>query len=201
MLKEELQDYYGNIPKAQNDFIDKSCLGYTEADEERLFEFIVEQCPKNFGFPDISKLSKAFKTIPPSNKQRTYFCNVCSECGTHYKWSMCYCPVCWNNGKKVSDHSVLVSQEKIPDVKKYNVEYWTDEPNFPSCYNCSLEHKWYCPNFGKPDFFCKEFRECSCNACCVKHKKRNELIQQERNKPKEKQDGSKNQIVGERLDA
>lgn len=201
MLKEELQGYYGSIPKPQNDFIDKMCLGYTEADEERLFDFIVEQCPKNFGFPDISKLSKGFKAIPPTNKQRTYCCNVCSECGTYYKYSMCYCPECWSKGKKISGHSVMVSQEEIPGVKKYNVEYWNDAPGFPSCYNCTEEYKSYCPNFGKPNFFCKDFRECSCKVCCVKHKKQNELLQEQRNKTKEKQDECKNQTAERRLDA
>lgn len=201
MLKEKLQEYYGVISKIQNDFIDKMCLGYTEADEEKLFEFIIEQCPKNFGFPDISKLSKAFKAIPSSNKQRTYYCNVCSVCGTYYNWSMYYCPVCWNNGKKVSEHSVLVSSEKILDVKRYNAESYTDYPNFPSCYNCTLEHKLFCNNFGKPNFFCKEFRECACNACCVKHKKQNELMQQQREGSKENNNECENQIIGKRIDA
>ena len=201
MLKERLQEYYGQIPKEQDKFIVKKCLGYTEADEDKLFDAVVEECPRQFGFPDISKLQKAFKAVPPSNSSKTYYCSVCNICGARYMYTLPYCPVCWSSGKKVSDYSVLVSQEEIQDVIRFNKENCNSFSGVESCYDCKLKKKVYCKNYGRPNFFCSELRECECNACCVRMKKMNENLLETRKQKKEAQNGCENQVAGKRLDA
>lgn len=174
MLKEKLVEYYGDIPKVQDELINKKCLGYTLDDEEKLFEYITENCPRNFGFPDVSKLSTAFKEILPSNTPRKYSCCVCSQCGTYYHTTMMFCPECWKKGERVMQRSILIQDDDIPNVIHYNQGYGTSTEEMPSCYNCIRDKKTYCKNFGRPNFFCEEMRECECNSCCVKHKKKNE---------------------------
>lgn len=170
MLIEKLTEYYGEPNKQQRDFIDKKHLGYTAADSDKLYEYILENCPQDFGFPDISKLSKAFKTIPPSDVIKRYLCCVCSNCGTYYHYSMMYCPSCWNKGLKVTTHAIKVSDEEIPHVVRYNMEH-VSTSILPSCYSCKVENKEWCKHFGVAFWKCDELQTCPCASCCVKVKR------------------------------
>lgn len=179
MLKEKLISYYGNIPTAQEELIEKKCIGYTENDENLLFDFVTEHWSKDFGFPDVSKLSKAFKEIPPSNQPRKDNCSVCSECGTKYSSTMVYCPECWKKGKQTMSKGILCSETKIPNVVRFNKEHWQDSEGCISCYNCQLEEKEFCKNFGNPNWNCSEFRNCLCNVCCARFKKNNRMLEEQ----------------------
>lgn len=176
MLKEKLADYYGEPDKARENFIDKKFLGYTEVDAEKLYEYILERCPKNFGFPDISKLAEAFKAVPPSTSQKKYVCCVCNKCGAYYHYSMMYCPDCWERGEKITSHSVKVSDEEIPRVTRYNMEH-VGENILPSCYSCQSENKNRCKHFGLPYWNCKEMRNCNCVTCCAKVRREAERVE------------------------
>lgn len=180
MLKERLTEYYGEPNKAQSDYISKRDLGYTQEDTDKLYEYIVGSCPLNFGFPDISKLADAFKKFPPSNIPKKYVCNVCLKCKTKYHYSMMFCPTCWNHGERVSAHSVMLKDEVISDVVRYNMEQISNIEglNLNNCYDCKAENKNRCKHFGLPFWHCKEFHDCECSRCCVIIKKEREKDEQ-----------------------
>lgn len=176
MLKEKLTEYYGEPSKVQSDYISRKYLGYTQEDGEKLYDYIVDNCPLNFGFPDISKLSEAFKKIPPSNMPKKFVCNVCSKCHTKYHYTMMYCPTCWSKGERVAEHGVMITDEELPDVIRYNMEHISDiEPlHIKNCYDCKLESKNRCKHFGLPFWQCREFHDCECARCCVAIKRARE---------------------------
>ena len=54
MLLDQLRDYYGMPDQEQSEFITKRTQGMSEIDQNDVYQKIIENRSKRFGFPDIS---------------------------------------------------------------------------------------------------------------------------------------------------
>lgn len=177
MLLDQLRDYYGMPDQEQSEFITKRTQGMSEADQNDVYQKIIESRSKRFGFPDIAYLSKYLTQTP--KKARVYYWAVCLECGTEYAGTMPMCPKCYDKGLECRAKNFKTSETPMPmKVIRYNKEYTYRQDNELLCYVCAEREMSYCPNFGRPDYFCKEYRECKCNRCCMIAKKANEQMKQ-----------------------
>lgn len=167
-LKIRLADYYGELTDEEAEYIDKHSLGYTEKDLQRLFECITEMKQERSDGIDFETIQKGFKFVQPSVSDKKFCYAVCDKCGTKYWYTMIYCPTCWKQGKQISTRSIKVTDEEPKDVIRFSNESVSPiNEHYGSCYDCKEEIKSYCRHFGNPDWFCKDFRECTCRGCCA----------------------------------
>ena len=68
MLIDKLRNYYGFPEQEQVEYIAKSVLGMTEADQDAIADKIIEARSKRYGFPDIAFLSKFLKAAAKKTK-------------------------------------------------------------------------------------------------------------------------------------
>lgn len=170
MLLERLIAYYGVCGDEESAFIAKRIDSYSEDAQDRLFEAITAENGKRYGFPDLSKLTKAFKDIRPDVDGKTenvVFWWRC-KCGCEY-FDLPECPAC---GAKGMDERALKSAGHLPDftkdVVRFNKPYKTTTDGSVSCYDCEHKYGSFCWNFGVKGYDCPRRTECPCNACCMR---------------------------------
>lgn len=197
-LKERVRDYYGNMNSEIERFFDKK-TGYTEKQEDEIFDYLVKTFGRDEGCPDIKSLSTAYSnfTSEVDIQSKLFTCNVCEICKAKYDYKMMYCPNCWKrDNKKVSLHTVLVKPEPITGVITYNKNHFSDQnfnnpeerkAGYKSCYFCSLEIKRKCDHFGNIRYICHDQDMCDCRSCCASVKKKNEELQFKIDSMKQKQ--------------
>lgn len=186
MLIERLEKYYGLADDEETRFILDKLDGYSEADEQRLYEYIISNKNRRYGFPDVSFLSKVFSEIKPESqkKNKKYYWCVCDNCGSAYSYrlSLTGCPVCWNKGFECRSYKMVVSENKPPmKVIRYNKS--TRIGNEKSCYDCEHNSLSFCGNFGNENYDCNKLGQCKCASCCIKAKRANESIAKESARP------------------
>ena len=180
-LSERIYNYYGGLDDEEKAFVDGIENRYSEEEKEKLFKEITTRRNKRLGAPDVYLLESVFKAQKPKNSRR-YFWSVCNHCKTEYWYTLPFCPTCWDNGYRNSEHTVRVSDEKPYDkVVRYNKDYTQcvemgGTPDEKICYDCEHRNFGACGGFGKSDFNCTNFRECPCKQCCVERKRKNETF-------------------------
>lgn len=176
MLLDRLIAYYGFAGMEETEFINKRIGEYTEEAQNKLFGIITAESSKRYGFPDLSKLSKAFAEVRPDGSEgdgkpaRVWWAK-CTVCGQEYWGDLMYCPVCHIRGNKVSEHKCVVS-DIMPNfehqVIRFNKPFRTSTNGSPSCYDCDSRIGSFCWYFGQKDFDCPRRSECACNTCCMR---------------------------------
>ncbi|MBO7715846.1 MAG: hypothetical protein J6S85_19945 [Methanobrevibacter sp.] len=186
-LKEKLKDYYGALTSDVERFVD-SKTGFTSAQLDDIYNYIVTTFSKSSGGPTVRQLSTVFSNFIPQTDAETkkFVCSVCNVCNSKYDSQMMFCPFCWKKEqKKVMSHSTLVKDTEITGVIAYNKSHFTDQDlnnpverkaGYKSCYFCQLEFKTKCEHFGNSSYLCHYTDECDCYACCVSVRKRNAEI-------------------------
>lgn len=178
MLVERLESYFGMSDTETAGYILKREQAYDESGLEDIYQWVITNRNRRFGFPDVSFMGKAFAAIKPRG-EKTYFWAVCSECGGGYWNNLPYCPHCWEKGFLCSSRAVHTGKEKPPvNVIRYNKPYTGgiekgQDAKELICYDCASREMSWCSWFGNPDHECREFRECRCKSCCVIAKKFN----------------------------
>lgn len=172
MLLERLTDYYGICGAEEAAFINKRLSMYTDQAQEQLFEIITQENGKRFGFPDLSKLSKAFAQVSPDGKSagpKVWWWLKCRKCGCNYWGNLMLCPACNDKGIRSIETEVVTSSFPPPDtVIRFNKTGSRSTKDFKSCYDCKSRAGSFCWDFGKPNYDCKKRAECPCNECCMR---------------------------------
>lgn len=173
----ELTKYYETFDKDSAEYIRQ----YFVIDSIELKDYLIRTCkethPKKFGFPDISVLCKIYKNAPVPSSSNTFSACECKECKTLYAIDMMYCPVCWTNGKKVTEHFVRMSDVSLRIInynkkcanRKIEEQYAKDynKPVETLCYDCDERENSFCSHFGETKYNCANKDECTCYRCCA----------------------------------
>ncbi len=175
MLLTRLRDYYGKIDFDIEVFIRNRSRDLTEETEDKVFQSIVENNPKENGIPNKVTLED-FLPSTHQKQPRIFYWSVCSECGCEFDYKFNFCPACFAKGKKVSRYTVRKSDVNPGEsIVRYNLTHLPNEEGEKVCLQCSDRENSYCSWFGNSDHFCNnEEREyCPCKACCARYKKLN----------------------------
>lgn len=175
MLLTKLRDYYGHIEFDIEVFIRNRSKDLTEENEDKVFQSIIDNCPKENGIPDKATLN-SFLPSENKTKQKIFYWSVCQVCGCEYDYKFTVCPACYAKGKKVSNYAVKKSDiNPGNEIIKYNLTHFPNEAGEKVCLECPDRENSYCSWFGNSDHFCSnEDREyCPCKACCARYKKLN----------------------------
>lgn len=174
MILDRLTDYYGDAGDDEKEFLEQKTVGFTSDGQDKLYNYIIENRPKKNGFPDIAFLSKAIRLVKENVTDTRYFWCICNKCHGGYAYDLMQCPHCYKKGITSRSYTVKVSDTKPPiNVIRYNKPSVSRYGDTLSCFECPNATFSYCPNFGKPDYYCKDFTECKCNRCCTIVKKVN----------------------------
>ena len=174
MLIDKLRNYYGFPEQEQVEYIAKSVLGMTEADQDAIADKIIEARSKRYGFPDIAFLSKFLKNA--AKKTKMYYWAICNDCKAEFDYSFIKCPACHLKGKQSSGFKIKTSENQPPaGIIRWNVMVLNPMEGFTNCVTCEHRDNSWCRWFGNPNHTCKpnEYEYCECRKCCAIHKKAN----------------------------
>ncbi len=174
MFLERLSDYFGTCGAEEAAWIEKRIGNYTEEAQEKLFEVLTSENSKRYGFPDISKLTKAFASVRPDGEEGKPKCIwwlKCNVCGCEYWGDLAACPSCHTRGKKERSAGVVKAQF-LPDftkeVVRFNKPWRLSTSADTSCYDCDSRAGSFCFFFGDPKYDCNKRTVCHCNTCCMR---------------------------------
>lgn len=173
-LINSLSSYYGTPSDITVNYIVKTFVIESEEHYQQVKDYIFKNNTKNFGFPDIQALDKAFQSVPKHEKKSIYYAMKCRVCGTYYSSNMIYCPECWKQGYKVNKAAVKISDTPIDYISfnKNSCNRKLEEAEGEKlCYDCEHSPNSYCKHFGDPNYNCEFRRECHCLKCCVHARK------------------------------
>lgn len=182
---ERIEAYYGKeLGSEEKRWAEQNLGGLTGDYQDKFMDTLGNICKKGKGCPDISSMSKALQAVT-GKAPRVYFWSVCLECGTGYDYRLEMCPKCYEKGLKCTDKEVKVSDFPPPmNVIRYNKTFlrYTNEKGQRemSCYNCEGREFSYCSNFGNPNWDCRDYRNCKCNACCSMERRANSKLKEQK---------------------
>lgn len=178
-LLNKLEDYYGFANENIKNELIRRTQKYSPEEQEMVYQKIIVLQPMRRGFPDMAMLNKIFQEVKPRYEPSKYYWCVCNECGCEYSYNLPTCPACWKRGFECHSYTVKVSEVK-PPVKVVTFNKCYNNYKLPedtsTCFDCKDTEMSYCPNFGKPDYFCKDYQYCKCKNCCALHKRINEKL-------------------------
>ena len=180
MLLNRLRDHFGDIPAEQEAFITDELENLEEDEQNKIFNFIVQNSRQKDGCPNQDFFKKALDTVKP---KKTYFWAVCEACGAEYDFQLSVCPKCYKDGYKCTARTVKSSSMKPQfGLLRYNKHFLNGnadelrECGHNSCYDCELnDFDNFCFHFGDPNYVCEKFRNCKCFRCCKVHKDDNRI--------------------------
>lgn len=183
-MVESIEAYYDDeLGGEEKKWIEQKLQNWDEEKQAKFMEQLKKVQKKSNGCPDVAILTKVFQTVT-GKAPKVYYWSVCLECGTGYDYRLEMCPKCYEKGLKCTDKEIKVSDFKPPmNVIRYNktfLKYTNDKGQQEmSCYNCEGREFSYCPNFGNPNWDCRDYRNCKCNACCSMERRANAQMKEQ----------------------
>lgn len=169
----QIEMVYGFMPEAEKTWIENNLKYLNASERENYLNILRQENPARKGKPTVQMLQKVL-TKTTGKKPPVYFWSVCVECGCEYDYKLTMCPACYEQGFECRVYAVKTSETGIPsNVIRYNKTVPQSPDGEKICYDCEDRELSYCRNFGNPDWYCKDFQNCKCASCCVKHKKFN----------------------------
>ena len=172
---DKIQMAYGFLSEETKDWVNNNLQRLSENDRANYMDYLALEWPKRKGIPNKETLQKVLTKITGKGPKR-YFWAVCMECGCEYDFDLPMCPACYKKGLECRMKTVKVSDNKPPaKVIRYNKPCGEN-----NCYNCDKTELSFCYHFGQTNWECHNLSTCLCASCCIKEKKANIKIEEQR---------------------
>lgn len=174
MIINELEGFYGKATEEEKQWVAERIDRLSE-EEQQNFLHTLHQEHKN-GFPSISIMKNILARVT-GKRQTGFFWAVCLECGCEYDYGLPMCPSCYKKGLECRAVEIKTSELKPPaKVIRYNKPCGEN-----NCYNCDKTELSFCYHFGQTNWECHNLSTCPCASCCIKEKKANIKLEEQRN--------------------